>query len=90
MLLVSSLLVLGGAAVALPSPASLSNDTLLADQFCQLYYPKPDVGGFPPCEQVRDKIVSDLSGPLPTLSLGDPSKPGLFFIHGWPDSAAEW
>merc|ERR1712154_524982 len=27
---------------------------------------------------------------LPTLELGDPSLPAMFFIHGWPDSAAQW
>jgi hypothetical protein len=36
-------------------------------------------------DQVRAAVVSDLTGPLPTLSLGDPAKPALFFVHGWPD-----
>ena len=25
-----------------------------------------------------------------TLSLGDPAKPALFFVHGWPDSAVSF
>ena len=39
---------------------------------------------------MRDKVVSNLTRTLPTLELGDPSKPALFFLHGWPDSAAEF
>eukprot|EP01047_Picozoa_sp_COSAG01_P066618 COSAG01_NODE_9231_length_2512_cov_5.002487_3_plen_307_part_00 len=84
------MLMLGMMAAVAAGSTAATNDTLLADQFCQLYYPKAGVDGFPVCSEVRNSIVSDLSGPLPTLSLGDPSKPGLFFIHGWPDSAAEW
>lgn len=71
-----------------PAPAG---DTLLTEYFCGLYYPKGSAAaGFPPCEDVRDAVKSDMSTPLPTLSLGDPAKPALFFVHGWPDSAAEW
>ena len=44
--------------------------------------------GYPSCEAVRSKVVSNMSRTLPTLELGDPSKKGLFFIHGWPDNAA--
>eukprot|EP00656_Telonema_subtile_P030076 TRINITY_DN33109_c0_g1_i1.p1 TRINITY_DN33109_c0_g1~~TRINITY_DN33109_c0_g1_i1.p1 ORF type:complete len:282 (+),score=63.56 TRINITY_DN33109_c0_g1_i1:120-965(+) len=35
-------------------------------------------------------IRDSLSTTLPILELGDRSKPAMFFIHGWPDSAAEW
>lgn len=64
-------------------------DSLIDEEFCQHYYPK-GIEGIPPCEQVMKKVRSNMSRPLPTLEMGDPSKPAMFFIHGWPDSAAEW
>jgi len=66
-------------------------DTLLEEYFCQLYYPHDHASqGLPACEDVKAAVVSKTDGPLPTLELGDPSRRGLFFLHGWPDSAAEW
>jgi len=68
-------------------------DTLLTEYFCGVYYPKePAPLGLPPCKEVRDAVKSEMGadGLLPTLSLGDPAKPALFFVHGWPDSAAEF
>ena len=59
--------------------------------FCGIYYPKGEAAAhLPPCESVKSEVTSDLTTPLPTLSLGDPSKPALFFVHGWPDSGAEF
>jgi len=71
--------------------AALGSDTLLDSYFCGLYYPKGAAAtNLPPCEEVKAAVTSDLTSPLPTLSLGDPAKPALFFVHGWPDSAAEF
>jgi pimeloyl-ACP methyl ester carboxylesterase len=68
-----------------------SADTLLDDYFCQLYYPKDaSAQGLPPCTDVRAAVVSNMSRTFPTLELGSPSKPAMFFVHGWPDSAAEF
>eukprot|EP01079_Euglenida_sp_SAG-EU17-18_P007447 gene7447-6980_t len=77
------------AACLLPWPSAA--DTLLSDFFCQKYYPQgAAAAGLPPCEDVRSATVANLSRPLPTLELGDPAKPAMFFVHGWPDSAAEF
>ncbi|KAL1518827.1 hypothetical protein AB1Y20_003104 [Prymnesium parvum] len=65
-------------------------DTLLDKYFCGKYYPPAGTQGLPPCHDVRSAVVSNLTRPLPTLELGDASKPALFFVHGWPDSAAEF
>jgi hypothetical protein len=66
-------------------------DTLLEEYFCGIYYPKDaETQGLPPCADVRAATVSNMSRPLPTLELGNASKPALFFVHGWPDSAAEF
>ena len=51
------------------------------------YYTNGDIAG---CGRVRDAIVANHSTPLPTLLLGDPARPPMLFIHGWPDSAALW
>ena len=68
-----------------------AQDTLLDEYFCQLYYPKDATAqGLPPCIAVRAAVVSNKTRPLPTLELGDPAKPAMFFVHGWPDSAAEF
>lgn len=75
--------------VLVPLWHHVSADSLLDNEFCQVYYPNPN-GDLPPCEQVKQQVRSNMSRPLPTLELGDPSKPAMFFIHGWPDSAAEW
>jgi len=63
-------------------------DTLLDDFFCQQYYPHDQQ--LPPCEAVRAATTANLSRPLPTLELGDKARPALFFVHGWPDSGAEF
>ena len=83
-----------GLLVSLQLVASAAADTLLEKYFCGVYYPNVSSALLPPCTVVRDATVSDLkdfrSDALPTLSLGDAHKPALFFIHGWPDSAAEF
>ncbi|KAK3252964.1 hypothetical protein CYMTET_37767 [Cymbomonas tetramitiformis] len=63
-------------------------DSLLKTVFCQKYFPRTINN--PDCELVASQVLANHSRPLPTLELGDPSKPALFFIHGWPDSAAVW
>ena len=71
--------------------APVAGDTLLYKYFCDIYYPTGDAAAnLPPCESVKADVTSDLTSPLPTLSLGDPAKPALFFVHGWPDSGAEF
>lgn len=35
-------------------------------------------------------VTCNETTPLPILELGDKSKPGIVFLHGWPDSAAVW
>lgn len=69
-----------------------AGDTLLEQDFCQKYYPAELVqrDGYPACADVKAEVTSNLTRPLPTLELGDASRPGMVFVHGWPDSAAEW
>jgi len=38
---------------------------------------------------VREKITVE-EGQMVTLRAGDPTKPMILFIHGWPDTAALW
>eukprot|EP00928_Gymnodinium_smaydae_P084303 TRINITY_DN67572_c0_g1_i1.p1 TRINITY_DN67572_c0_g1~~TRINITY_DN67572_c0_g1_i1.p1 ORF type:complete len:344 (-),score=50.71 TRINITY_DN67572_c0_g1_i1:14-1045(-) len=62
-------------------------DTLLSDQLCQVYY----VGTSDECSSLRSSIRAEVRGSgVPTLELGDPSKPPMVFFHGWPDTAAIW
>jgi len=68
-------------------PASTGN-YLIDKEFCQHYYLADQ--HLPPCEDVVKHVTANLTTPLPILEIGDPSKPGMFFIHGWPDNAAEW
>ena len=64
---------------------------MLDKYFCDIYYPADALQqGLPPCEAVRDATVASHGRALPTLELGDAHKPALVFIHGWPDSAAEF
>lgn len=60
-------------------------DALLAENFCQVYY-----RGELDCEVLRSLVKANHSRTLPTLELGDPSKPAMYFLHGWPDNAALW
>jgi pimeloyl-ACP methyl ester carboxylesterase len=62
-----------------------ASDSLLELQFCQVYY-----DGVGDCPGLRKQVVANHTRALPTLELGDPSKPAMYFLHGWPDSAAEW
>ena len=64
-----------------------SGDTLLDDYFCQNYY---DGGNMEDCYQLRAKVKYNHTRAVPTLELGDPSKPAMVFLHGWPDSSALW
>jgi pimeloyl-ACP methyl ester carboxylesterase len=61
-------------------------DTILERDFCQKYW----AGDQEKCAAVKAKIVANHSRPLPTLELGDPAQPAMFFLHGWPDNGAEW
>lgn len=94
MLRIALALVLVGSVVLLTGcggSGGAAGDTLLTEYFCGLYYPADAAAaGLPPCENVRDAVRSEMGPVLPTLSLGDPAKPALFFVHGWPDSAAEF
>ena len=85
----SAISALPGAKRQYPGSYGEAADSLLDNEFCQLYYPHQDQG-YPPCEAVKSKVTFNHSRPLPTLELGNPSNPGLFFVHGWPDSGAEW
>lgn len=60
-------------------------DTPLRDTWCQDYWALDS-----PCEPVRSRVIANHTSPAPTLSLGDPSRPALVFLHGWPDTAAMW
>jgi len=70
-------------AVLLQTHISAAVDSLLAEA-CRSYYTGDS------CASVVAQIRSNLTRVLPTLEAGDPSSPPLLFIHGWPDSAAEW
>ena len=68
-----------------------AGDTLLERDFCQSYYPTElESQGYPPCAAVRSQVMANLSRPLPTLELGPATAPGMIFVHGWPDSGAEF
>ena len=71
------------AGVAPPTPDAPVRDSLLAEQFCQVYY-----DGDGDCPALRAQVVANHSRALPTLQLGNPAHPPMFFLHGWPDSAA--
>lgn len=74
----------GSASTKIKDPAS--SDTILREQFCQIYYQ----GAPTACTRLRDRVIANHSRALPTLELGDPAKPPMFFIHGWPDTAGMW
>jgi len=81
-------LVCAHTASALPAR---TGNFLLDNEFCKHYYPTDGSGGnLPPCEDIKNMVKPNTTTALPILELGDPSRPGMFFIHGWPDSAAEW
>ena len=61
-------------------------DTPLDRDFCGRYW----AGAAASCAAVKARVVANHSTTLPTLALGHPSKPSMFFIHGWPDNSAEW
>jgi len=77
------------AAVLLSLNLCAGADTVLDDQFCQVFY---SLGlGDDGCPAVRANVRSEVRGRgTPTLELGDPSKPALLFFHGWPDTSAMW
>ena len=51
---------------------------------CTWYY----YDGDGDCPALRAQVVANHSRALPTLQLGNPAHPPMFFLHGWPDSAA--
>jgi len=62
------------------------NDSLLREQFCQVYY-----RGTGDCTKLRDSICADhTTFSVPVLTLGDPTAPPIVFFHGWPDTSALW
>jgi len=68
-----------------PRLCDLTSDTILREDFCPMYY-----WGSGDCEALKSHVKFNHTRPAPTLELGDPSKPALFFIHGFPDTAALW
>merc|ERR1712216_101657 len=62
-----------------------TKDVILEEDFCQVYYSGPG-----DCAALASSVVANHSRTLPTLELGDPSQPAMFFLHGWPDDAALW
>eukprot|EP00930_Biecheleria_cincta_P048837 TRINITY_DN34095_c0_g1_i1.p1 TRINITY_DN34095_c0_g1~~TRINITY_DN34095_c0_g1_i1.p1 ORF type:complete len:299 (+),score=51.25 TRINITY_DN34095_c0_g1_i1:63-959(+) len=69
-----------------PSDAHGPYDVLLQADFCQVYYK----GREETCKELRSLVKANHSRTLPTLELGDPRKPAMYFLHGWPDNAAIW
>lgn len=72
-------------ALVLLGVAAAVTDSLLKNEFCQKYYQ-----GTGDCAALRSRVVANHSRILPTLELGDRTKPTLFFMHGWPDTSALW
>eukprot|EP01048_Picozoa_sp_COSAG05_P025699 COSAG05_NODE_6660_length_924_cov_81.672727_1_plen_251_part_00 len=65
------------------------DDTVLTQDFCSKFY--AGALNLSTCERTLAPTVrANHSRMLPTLELGDPSKPPLVFFHGWPDNAALW
>lgn len=62
------------------------NRAILKYGFCQTYYQ----GTSKACASLVSKVVSDKSLPAPVITLGDPSKTPMVFLHGWPDNPALW
>lgn len=83
---VLALLLLANAAAAAWWHVEGTDDTLLRDYFCQKYYE----GSRADCTTLRSLVVANHARSVPTLELGDPKKPVMVFIHGWPDSSAIW
>jgi pimeloyl-ACP methyl ester carboxylesterase len=67
------------------SHAMTVQDTILSEDFCPMYY-----WGSADCNALKKLVRFNHTRPAPTLELGDPSKPPMFFFHGWPDTAALW
>lgn len=73
-------------------------DTVLDEQFCQVYYTLPEENGGENCTSLRSSIRSEIRGgapgssvTTPTLELGNPeTQPAMVFLHGWPDTSAIW
>lgn len=65
-----------------------NGEFVLNNEFCQYYWPQD----FPRalCEDVKKHVTYNDSTSLPILEMGDRSKPALWFVHGFPDSAALW
>merc|ERR1719499_1857906 len=59
-----------------PRLCDLTSDTILREDFCPMYY-----WGSGDCEALKSHVKFNHTRPAPTLELGDPSKPALFFIH---------
>eukprot|EP00927_Polykrikos_kofoidii_P038348 TRINITY_DN32693_c0_g1_i1.p1 TRINITY_DN32693_c0_g1~~TRINITY_DN32693_c0_g1_i1.p1 ORF type:complete len:358 (-),score=43.44 TRINITY_DN32693_c0_g1_i1:354-1334(-) len=55
------------------------------EDFCEAYY-----SGHGDCSALASAVVANHSRALPTLELGDPSRPAMLFLHGWPDDGAMW
>ena len=69
--------------------SAVAFDTLRDVQLCGIYHKSP---GSASCEALRQQVIAmrrDNNLP-PTLELGDENKPPMFFLHGWPDTAAVW
>merc|ERR1719424_1852828 len=63
-------------------------------QMCEVYLSPVSLGHLDwsasDCQSwVAENVVVE-DGPMITVSAGDPSKPLVVFVHGWPDNAAIW
>lgn len=68
-------------------------DTVLDEQFCQVYYNISENDGEESCESLRSSVRSERRGraATPTLELGNPeTQQAMVFLHGWPDTSAVW
>lgn len=93
-----------GAATAvgtLPYESRFGSDFSLADaeadiyrQMCEVYLAPVSAGQLQwsanTCQNWVAEHVAVEDGPLITVSAGDPSKPLVIFVHGWPDNPAIW
>lgn len=74
--------------LSIPSAALPSNDTL-GEYACRYYYNKSSLNCAKVVRAMRANYSFD-NATLSTIELGDPSKPLMIFVHGWPDSPVEW
>jgi len=89
--MVAMIAIVSTTAATMPvAAAAATGNTLLDEQFCQVYYTLNDKD----CSALRSRVRSEVRGKhykTPTLEMGDPkTQPAMVFLHGWPDTAAIW